>query len=114
MELQLVVQSKRATHTATLQYRTGCLRDDATVNWVAYRSGWARGTRGGRREAPRRLPSPRQSDRQPNRLSCHLLDTLYAVIGSIIPPGTHRPRTSSQPMRCVRVPTNPAPVGTGA
>ena len=42
-----------------------------------YPSAWVRETRGERGEAPHSLPSPRQSDRQTNRLSCNLLDTLY-------------------------------------
>ena len=70
--------SKSGVSTLTLQLCTGCPGSYMTVDWVAYRSAWAKGTREGRGEAPRRLPCPRrQSDRQPNRLSCMSPDTQY-------------------------------------
>ena len=40
------------------------------------------GELGGRREAPRSLPSPRQSGRQPNRLSCMRCYTRYVCASS--------------------------------
>ena len=61
---------------------TGCFRVYRTVEWVAYRPAWARGTRGERIGAPHSLPWPTQSARQPNRLSCKLWSTRYTILAS--------------------------------